>query len=91
MIANLTPPKNVKGIQSFLGHAGFYISFIKDFSQIAKPLTRLMNHDVKFVVYKAKVDVIAKLPPPENVKGIQSFLGHAGFYRRFIKKNLSDC
>ena len=35
-------------------------------------------------VDKAKVDVIAKLPPPENLKGIQSFLGHAGFYRRFI-------
>jgi len=34
---------------------------------------------------KAKLDVIDKLPPPINVKGIQSFLGHAGFYRRFIK------
>jgi len=33
----------------------------------------------------AKVDVIAKLPPPTNVKGVRSFLGHAGFYRRFIK------
>ena len=36
-------------------------------------------------VDKAKVNVIAKLPHPVNVKGIQSFLGHAGFYRRFIK------
>lgn len=36
-------------------------------------------------VDKAKVDVIEKLPPPINVKGIKSFLGHAGFYRRFIK------
>nr|GEV72356.1 hypothetical protein [Tanacetum cinerariifolium] len=34
---------------------------------------------------KAKVDVIAKLPHPATVKGIRSFLGHAGFYRRFIK------
>ncbi|GJW67849.1 reverse transcriptase domain-containing protein [Tanacetum coccineum] len=36
-------------------------------------------------VDKAKVDVIAKLPYPTNIKGIRSFLGHAGFYRRFIK------
>ncbi|GKD39727.1 reverse transcriptase domain-containing protein [Tanacetum coccineum] len=34
---------------------------------------------------KSKIDVISKLPPPTNVKGIRSFLGHAGFYRRFIK------
>ncbi|KAK8491391.1 hypothetical protein V6N11_073717 [Hibiscus sabdariffa] len=33
-------------------------------------------------VDKAKVEVIEKLPPPTNVKGISSFLGHAGFYRR---------
>ncbi|GJT34452.1 reverse transcriptase domain-containing protein [Tanacetum coccineum] len=36
-------------------------------------------------VDKAKVDVISKLPHPTTVKEIQSFLGHAGFYRRFIK------
>ncbi|KAL4362584.1 hypothetical protein GQ457_04G016980 [Hibiscus cannabinus] len=36
-------------------------------------------------VDKAKVEVIEKLPPPATVKGIRSFLGHAGFYRRFIK------
>ena len=32
-----------------------------------------------------KIDVIRKLPPPSNVKGIRSFLGHVGFYRKFIK------
>ncbi|GJT89177.1 reverse transcriptase domain-containing protein [Tanacetum coccineum] len=36
-------------------------------------------------VDKAKVEVIAKLPHPTTVKGVQSFLGHARFYRRFIK------
>nr|GFA76140.1 DNA-directed DNA polymerase [Tanacetum cinerariifolium] len=35
-------------------------------------------------VDKAKIEVISKLPHP-TVKGIRSFLGHAGFYRRFIK------
>ncbi|KAM6550362.1 hypothetical protein CsatB_000170 [Cannabis sativa] len=36
-------------------------------------------------VDKAKLEVIEKLPAPTTVKGIRSFLGHAGFYRRFIK------
>ena len=36
-------------------------------------------------VDKAKVELIEKLPPLINVKGIRSFLGHARFYRRFIK------
>ncbi|GJV89745.1 reverse transcriptase domain-containing protein [Tanacetum coccineum] len=35
-------------------------------------------------VDRAKVDVITKLPHPTTVKGVRSFLGHAGFYRRFI-------
>jgi hypothetical protein len=36
-------------------------------------------------VDKAKIDIISKLPPPMATKGVRSFLGHAGFYRRFIK------
>ncbi|RVW22965.1 Retrovirus-related Pol polyprotein from transposon opus [Vitis vinifera] len=36
-------------------------------------------------VDKAKVELIVKLPSPTNVKGVRQFLGHAGFYRRFIK------
>nr|GEW82613.1 hypothetical protein [Tanacetum cinerariifolium] len=36
-------------------------------------------------VDKSKVDVITKLPHPTTVQGIRSFLGHVGFYHRFIK------
>ncbi|KAL6340648.1 hypothetical protein AAG906_010556 [Vitis piasezkii] len=36
-------------------------------------------------VDKAKVELIVKLPLPTTFKGIRQFLGHAGFYRRFIK------
>ena len=36
-------------------------------------------------VDKAKIDLISNLPPSQFVKEIRSFLGHVGFYRRFIK------
>ena len=39
---------NVKGIRSFLGHAGFYRQFIKDFSQITRPLMNLLAKDAPF-------------------------------------------
>ncbi|KAL4283970.1 hypothetical protein GQ457_16G019230 [Hibiscus cannabinus] len=34
---------------------------------------------------KAKIDVISKLPSPTTVKGVHSFLGYVGLYRRFIE------
>ncbi|KAL4351965.1 hypothetical protein GQ457_06G011810 [Hibiscus cannabinus] len=36
-------------------------------------------------VDRAKIHVISKLSPPTTVKGIRSFLGNAGFYRRFME------
>ena len=48
LIAKLSPPKSVKKICSFLGHAGFYRRFIKTFSKIARPLTNLLAKDIKF-------------------------------------------
>jgi len=44
---------------------------------------RISEKDIE--VDKAKEEVIEKLSPPSNVKSVQSFLGHAGFYRRFIR------
>lgn len=49
LISNLPPPRTVKEIRSFLGHAGFYRRFIKDFSKIAKPLCSLLAKDAPFV------------------------------------------
>jgi len=49
VIEKLPPPMNVKGVRSFLGHAGFYRQFIKDFTKVAKPLRSLLNKDVAFV------------------------------------------
>ncbi|KAI3730652.1 hypothetical protein L1987_61824 [Smallanthus sonchifolius] len=51
-ISRLPPPTSVKSIRSFLGHAGFYRRFIKDFSKITRPMTRLLEKDVPFVFDK---------------------------------------
>ncbi|KAH9679997.1 hypothetical protein KPL71_026363 [Citrus sinensis] len=48
VINKLPPPTSVKGIRSFLGHAGFYRRFIKDFSKVVKPLCSLLEHDKPF-------------------------------------------
>jgi len=48
VIAQLPPPKSIKDIRSFLGHARFYRQFIKDFSKNARPLTNLLAKDVPF-------------------------------------------
>ena len=42
-------PRDIKGICSFLGHAGFYRRFIKDFSKTLRPLTNLLQKDVPIV------------------------------------------
>ncbi|KAD2394089.1 hypothetical protein E3N88_41066 [Mikania micrantha] len=48
-IVKLPPPTSVKSIWSFLGHAGFYRRFIKDFSNIAHPMTQLFEKNFSFV------------------------------------------
>ena len=48
VIKTLMSPTIVKGIRSFLGHAGFYRRFIKDFSKISRPLCRLLEKDANF-------------------------------------------
>ena len=48
VIAKLPPPKSIKNIRSFVGHAGFYRRFIKNFSKIARPLTNMLAKDVPF-------------------------------------------
>ena len=42
-------PTSVHEVRSFLGLAGYYRRFIPDFSKVAKPMTRLLQKDVKFV------------------------------------------
>lgn len=42
-------PKNASEICSFLGLAGYYRRFVKDFSRLASPLTKLTRKEIKFV------------------------------------------
>nr|GEY27420.1 reverse transcriptase domain-containing protein [Tanacetum cinerariifolium] len=49
VISMLPYPTTVKGIRSFLGHAGFYRRFIKDFSNISKPMTHLLEKNSPFI------------------------------------------
>ena len=48
IIKTLMPLTTVKGIRSFLGDAGFYKRFSKDFSKVSRPLCRLLEKDAKF-------------------------------------------
>ena len=52
VISKLPFPTDQNRIRGFLGHAGFYRRFIKDFAKIAQPLTRLLQNEVEFVLDK---------------------------------------
>jgi hypothetical protein len=75
LIANLPTPKSIKDVRSFLGHAGFYIRFIKDFSVISKPLCNLLTKEnvfewteqceKAFVKLKSLVTFALVIQPPD--------------------------
>ncbi|CAN6704225.1 unnamed protein product [Malus baccata var. baccata] len=48
LVRHLPSPTSVREVRSFLGHAGFYRRFIKDFSKVAQPLCRLLQKEVAF-------------------------------------------
>ncbi|GJW51645.1 reverse transcriptase domain-containing protein [Tanacetum coccineum] len=61
VIAKLPHPTTVKGIRSFLGHAGFYRRFIKDFSKISRPMTHLLEKNTPFVFSKECIQAFQNL------------------------------
>nr|GEX57356.1 hypothetical protein [Tanacetum cinerariifolium] len=61
VISKLPHHTSVKGIRSFMGHAGFYRRFIKDFSKIARPITRLLEKDTPFIFSQECIDAFQTL------------------------------
>nr|GEV71018.1 reverse transcriptase domain-containing protein [Tanacetum cinerariifolium] len=61
VFAKLPHPTIVKGVRSFLGHAGFYRRFIQDFSKIARPMTHLLEKETPFVFSKDCIDAFETL------------------------------
>nr|GEW51968.1 reverse transcriptase domain-containing protein [Tanacetum cinerariifolium] len=61
VIGKLPHPTTVKGIRSFLGHVVFYRRFIKYFSKIAQPMTRLLEKDTPFFFSKECVEAFQTL------------------------------
>ncbi|GJR10245.1 reverse transcriptase domain-containing protein [Tanacetum coccineum] len=61
VIAKLPHRTTVKGVRSFLGHAGFYRRFIQDFSKISRPMTHLLEKETPFVFSKECVEAFNAL------------------------------
>nr|GEW91884.1 reverse transcriptase domain-containing protein [Tanacetum cinerariifolium] len=61
VITKLPHPTTVEGIRSFLGHAKFYPRFIKDFSKIARLMTRLLEKDTPFILSQEYVEAFQTL------------------------------
>ncbi|GKD52600.1 reverse transcriptase domain-containing protein [Tanacetum coccineum] len=61
--------------------------FMDDFSVFENSFSKCLSNLEKMLkrieVDKAKIDVIAKLPHPTTIKGIRSFLRHAGMHSSF--------
>ncbi|KAM1904104.1 hypothetical protein ACFX13_041535 [Malus domestica] len=75
LVRHLPSPTSVREVRYFLGHAGFYRRFIKDFSKIAQPLCRLLQKEVAFMfnnecetAFKTLKDMLTSAPiimPPD--------------------------
>nr|GEX77684.1 reverse transcriptase domain-containing protein [Tanacetum cinerariifolium] len=70
VISKLPHPTTLKGVRSFLGHAGFYRRFIQDFSKIARPMTHLLEKETPFVFSKEKLFKFSKLAMRDLLRAI---------------------
>ncbi|GJT36744.1 reverse transcriptase domain-containing protein [Tanacetum coccineum] len=80
VIAKLPHSTIVKGVRSFLGHAGFYRRFIQDFSKIARPMTHLLEKETPFVFSKECIEAFNILKK-KLTKKLPDFSCPLGFIR----------
>ncbi|RVW35835.1 hypothetical protein CK203_108124 [Vitis vinifera] len=78
LIVKLSSPTTVKGVRQFLGHAGFYRRFIKDFSKLSKPLCELLAKDAKSYAWpkrrwKALCDLLCKQDIERSSKELHNY------------------
>ncbi|KAD4981961.1 hypothetical protein E3N88_18632 [Mikania micrantha] len=69
IISKLPGPSSVRSIRIFLGHAGFYRRFIKDFSKITRLVTHLLKKDVPFVFDEECIRAFEFLKESDQVVG----------------------
>lgn len=64
-VVNYPIPKNQKQIKQFLGLTGYYRKFIKDYSHLAKPMTKYLKKDAKMNIddlsYRQSFDNLRKI------------------------------
>lgn len=80
-VVNFPLPKNAKDVKSFLGLAGYYRRFVKNFSQISKPLTNLLKKDAEFNWNDLCKEAFSKL---KELLSQRPLLQYPDFSRPFI-------
>ncbi|GJS95888.1 reverse transcriptase domain-containing protein [Tanacetum coccineum] len=68
VISKFPHPTTVKGIRIFLGHAGFYQRFIKDFSKISRPMTHLLEKNTPFIFSESCNSCLSNIENEVNTK-----------------------
>jgi transposase InsO family protein len=80
-IRNYPVPKSVRDVRAFLGLAGWYRRFIKDFSIIAAPLTNLTKKEESFSMNKEAMEAFNQL---KSALTSESVVAHPDFTKPFI-------
>ena len=76
-IETLVPPTIVRGVRSFLKHAGFYGRFIKYFSKIVRPLCMLLEKDTVFSFDKACIEAFNEIMCDASDNAIRAVVGQS--------------
>ncbi|GKA29172.1 reverse transcriptase domain-containing protein [Tanacetum coccineum] len=90
VIAKLPHPTTVKGVWSFLGHAGFYQRFIKDFSKISRPMTHLLEKNTPFIFSDESKWAEAQALPTNDGRVVITFLKKLFCHFRMPKALISN-